>query len=482
MNKLQADARLHEAAVRIQSSFRGKITRDSMRKGNTAAVAGTKMLTPQTSTDTKSLGAPPAPAPAPASVGQGMLRPAPASASAPPPASPSKAGGKFSLHNCLECPEYHCEDGFKPNIFRRHVCCNCAHQHQLLGEERAFVPGQDLPAVRTDAWYVDDSVVSQISNLPHTVSGHQLVSFHEEPLPPPPPPPVAQTSPLSSPLPSVEEERFGFNDEVSPPPPPPVPQQSPPPPAAQPQLLQRQSSFSRAMSPEDVLQVPPPSPPPLRLAPAKARSPLPPAMPVAEMSPSPPQSPHQVSAGPSSPAESSSPDTSPQRRADSVKQGGVPEKDKAGGGLRRRLSRALSRKPKTETLTKTDKTSGLGGLVRRLSRRASTSSATENEDADEPDEHVDEARLGIDDETLAFFASLEKNRAAREAEAEQRRRELAEESRREAALEQARLNREMELIRQQQEREAREEEARRDQYVRESQERLQALEFNFTWN
>lgn len=48
----------------------------------------------------------------------------------------------YAPHNCMLCPQYHCEDGFKPTMFRRYVCQNCAHVHQKRGQEAVWT-GQD---------------------------------------------------------------------------------------------------------------------------------------------------------------------------------------------------------------------------------------------------------------------------------------------------------------------------------------------------
>ena len=42
---------------------------------------------------------------------------------------------KWAHQNCLDCDFYVCADGYEPNLFRPYICRNCAHMHQLKGEE-----------------------------------------------------------------------------------------------------------------------------------------------------------------------------------------------------------------------------------------------------------------------------------------------------------------------------------------------------------
>jgi hypothetical protein len=117
-------------------------------------------------------------------------------------------------------------------------------------------------------------------------------------------------------------------------------------------------------------------------------------------------------------------------------------------------------------------------LLRRLSQRVRRESQAGK------DRRPSAASAGSsdeDDETMAFFAQLEANRARREQEAAANRAKLAEEARIAKAKTDAALAQELaEIARRKREEEEREEK-RRNSVVAESQARMAELTFSFAW-
>eukprot|EP00730_Choanoeca_flexa_P004587 TRINITY_DN11741_c1_g1_i1.p1 TRINITY_DN11741_c1_g1~~TRINITY_DN11741_c1_g1_i1.p1 ORF type:complete len:1538 (+),score=425.01 TRINITY_DN11741_c1_g1_i1:39-4616(+) len=333
----------------------------------------------------------------------------------------------------------HCSEGFEPHAFRANICRNCGMEHIRLAD----LPHAETPA-ETPAEPQAEQNGSALNGhvMSNGTNGHVHPSVETAVAPIKAAPP---TEAVVAPKPAEDRQqrrssRHSFKRKVAPAPEPP------------------ESSPSEPQT----------SPPKVKeLTPIQAKKPSPQPSP-------PPKLDRTPSSGDVSPA-------APRPNRSNTKGKGVTRRPSM---LRRITSRGRadsnSEDKRSRSGSKRRRSSKLGNASNTsLKSTMSANSHTETSEAEEPEE---EAPFDVDNElNMAFFEQLERNRAQREKEAAERRERLMKENEEKRKQEAAELEAERAKIAQRAAEEAAEEERRLNDLVKQTENSLAGLSFNFAW-